>query len=384
MTKVPFFRPDITDVEISAVSNALREGWLTTGEKARSFEDHFAEKVGSKRALALNSCTSALHLALKVLEVGPGDEVLVPAIGFASSAEVVVHLGAKPVFIDVAKEDHTVDPDVIVSAITPRTRSIIVVDFAGQPAKLNAILDIAHSHNIKVVEDAAHALPAKYHDSFVGSISDITCFSFYSTKTMTTAEGGMATTNSDEWAEGMRLMSLHGISKPAWLREKSKRPWHYDIKTLGWKCNMPDLAAALGLAQLSRLDAMTDQRRAIAKLYLQAFQEQDYFECLLERPECEHAWHLFVMKLRPGVLRIERDQFLQEMNEHGVSTSVHFIPLHMHTYYREKYGYQPEDCPVSLSVYQNSFSLPIYSAMTIEEAERVISVVMEIGQKYRR
>jgi len=381
---LPFSLPDITAAEADAVTGALRSGWLSTGPRVRRFEVEFATRVGAKHAVAVNSCTAAMHLALEAVGVGPEDEVVVPTMTFAATAEVVRYLGARPVLVDVRAADHAIDPVAAERAVTPRTRAILPVHYGGKPCDLEPILALARTRNLVVIEDAAHAFPARWHHRAIGSIGDITCFSFYATKTITTGEGGMATTERDDWAERMRIMSLHGISKDAWKRYTAEGSWYYEIVAPGFKYNMGDLAAALGLVQLARADEMLARRRRIARAYFDAFHSNDALELLDPGPFDDHAWHLFVVRLRPETLRIDRGRFIEELKTRGIGTSVHFIPLHLHPYYRRTYGYEPGDFPVALDCYQRSISLPIYSKMTDDDVHRVIEAVTDLTRQHRR
>jgi dTDP-4-amino-4,6-dideoxygalactose transaminase len=385
MSFLPFALPDITDAEIGAVSDALRSGWITTGPKTKQLESDFAAAVGASHGVAVNSCTAALHLALEAIGVSASDEVIVPTMTFAASAEVVRYLGAHPVLVDVLPGDHNLDPERVEKAITKKTKAIIPVHFGGQACQLNRIMFLAGRYDLKVVDDAAHAFPCSFDGAKIGGPGcDITCFSFYATKTLTTAEGGMATTSNAEWADRMRVMALHGISKDAWKRYTAEGSWYYEIVAPGFKYNMTDVAAAMGLVQLSRAQEMLDKRRRIARLYTEAFSSNPCFELLKVCEFEEHAWHLFVTKLVDGTLTIDRNQFIEELKARGIGTSVHFIPLHIHPYYRETYGYRPDDFPVALDAYRRSISLPIYSKMSDADIERVISAVSDIAAHHRR
>ncbi len=383
MEFLPFAPPDITEAEVKAVADVVRGGWITTGSEAKEFEKRFSEITRAKHAVAVNSCTAAMHLALEAIGINAGDEVIVPTLTFAASAEVVRYLDAKPVLVDVLPGDHTMDPAAVERAITPRTKAIMPVHFAGQACDMEPIMDLARRHGLRVIEDAAHAFPAYYKGKIVGSIGDITCFSFYATKTITTGEGGMAVTDNDEWAERMRIMSLHGISKDAWKRYTAEGNWYYEIVAPGFKYNMTDIAAALGLVQLSRAEEMLEKRRAVARAYTEAFKDNPAIELLDVRNFDEHAWHLFVIKLRDGVLSIDRNRFIEELKALGIGTSVHFIPLHIHPYYRDTYGYSPGDFPVALDCFKRSISLPIYSKMVEADVTRVIDAVVEICRRFQ-
>jgi perosamine synthetase len=369
---LPFHLPDIGEAEIDAVVEALRSGWITTGPKTREFERRFAAAVGANHAVAVNSCTAALHLALEAIGIGPDDEVIVPTLTFAATGEVVRYLGARPVLVDVLQGDHNLDPAAVAAAVTGRTKAIIPVHFGGQACDLDAIRAVAREHGLKVVEDAAHAFPASFAGRTIGSQSDITCFSFYATKTLTTAEGGMAVTDDEAWADRMRVMALHGISKDAWKRYSAEGSWYYEIVAPGFKYNMTDVAAAMGLVQLERAQELLDKRRAIARAYSAAFSAIDAIELPWLRDFDAHAWHLFVIRLVDGKARIGRNELIERLKAAGIGTSVHFIPLHVHPYYRETYGYTPGDFPVALDLYGRSISLPIHPTMTDSDVSRVI------------
>ncbi len=381
---IPFAQPDITSEEIAAVVAVLESGWLTSGARGKQFEEEFAAAVGARHAVAVTSCTAAMHLALEALGVGPGDEVIVPTMTFAATGEVVRYLDAKPVLVDVKPDDHNIDPAAVERALTPRTKAILGVDFAGLACPLDDLLALVRPGKSYVVEDAAHAFPTEYRGRTVGTISDITCFSFYATKTLTTGEGGMVTTNDSGWAKRMRVMSLHGISKDAWNRYSQDGSWHYEIVAPGFKYNMSDIAAAMGRVQLRRAEEMRQRRETIAEAYRAAFAEEPGLELLRHPAAKEHSWHLYVIKLQLDVLRVDRGRFITALKERGIGTSVHFIPLHLHSYYRQTYGYGPADFPVSLDLYSRSVSLPIYSKMTDDQVGRVIEAVLDVAREYRR
>jgi len=374
---LPFALPDITEREITAVSDTLRSGWITTGPRTKEFEQKFAEAVGGRHAVAVNSCTAAMHLALEAIGVGPGDEVIVPTMTFAATGEVVRYMGAKPVLVDVRRGDHNIDPVAIERAITTRTKAIIPVHFGGQSSDLDSILTLAQTHGLKVVEDAAHAFPTSLNGKTIGSFGDITCFSFYATKTITTAEGGMAVTDDSALADRMRVMCLHGISKDAWKRYTAEGSWYYEIVAPGFKYNMTDVAAAMGLVQLERATELLNKRRSIARAYTQAFTGIDAIELTTVRDFDAHAWHLFVIKLVDGVAKIGRNEVIEMLKQDGIGTSVHFIPLHAHPYYRETYHTSPSDYPVAHDLYLRSISLPIHPRMTEADVDRVIVAVQQ-------
>ena len=380
---IPFFKPSIGEAEIESVVETLRSGWLTTGPKVKQFEADFRDRVGSKHALAVGSCTHALTLALEALGISAGDEVIVPSMTFASTGEIVMHLGATPVLADVLPGTLNIDPASVSQKVTDRTKAIIPVHYGGQAADLDAIQAIAKEHDLAVVEDAAHAIPATHNERLIGSISDVTCFSFYANKTITTGEGGMITTDRDDLAERMRIMTLHGISKDAWKRFSAEGSWYYEITAPGYKFNMTDIAGAIGVHQLAKCDDLWMKRQQIANYYRAAFEHVDAIETMDVDPSCQHAWHLFVIKIVPELLTIDRNAFINRLNELGVGTSVHYTPLHMHPLYRERFGYTPDDLPVAKSVYERIISLPIYAEMTEEHIEYVADTVNSIVEESR-
>jgi dTDP-4-amino-4,6-dideoxygalactose transaminase len=381
---LPFHIPDIGDEEIRSVVETLRSGWLTTGPKVQKFEEDFATYVGSNHALAVNSGTAALHLALDAVGIKEGDEVIVPTMTFTATAEVVLYFKATPVLIDCEPDTLNIDPRKVESKISSKTRAIIPVHFGGQPCAMEPILEIAHRHNLRVIEDAAHALPARYGDKTVGTIGDITCFSFYVTKTIATGEGGMATTNNPEWADRMRMMSLHGISKDAWKRYSSEGSWYYEVLSPGYKYNMTDIAAAIGIEQLKKCDKFFQLRRDIAAAYDEGFAELPEIRTPVCHPDLQHAWHLYVIQLDPERLRINRNQFIETLKQESIGTSVHFIPLHLHPYYQKTFGYTPADFPDASAVFQRTVSLPIFPMMSESDTRHVIRIVRNIVKQYRR
>jgi dTDP-4-amino-4,6-dideoxygalactose transaminase len=380
---LPFHVPTIGEEEIAAVVQVLKSGWLTTGSKTKEFEQEFARFVGARHAVAVNSATAALHLGLVAAGVGAGDEVIVPTMTFAATAEVVLYLNATPVLVDCAPDTLNIDPTAIESAITPRTKAIIPVHFAGQPCDSARILPLARSYGLKVIEDAAHALPARDDSRMVGSIGDITCFSFYATKTITTGEGGMATTDNAEWAEKMRMLSLHGISHDAWNRYSSEGSWYYEVADVGYKYNLTDIAATLGLEQLKKADAFAAARRRIAEAYTRAFADLPEVRTPFCAPGKQHAWHLYVIQLELERLALDRSGFIEALRQDNIGASVHFIPLHLHPFYRRTFGYRPEDFPNAFAAYQRIISLPIYPNMTATDVEDVIGAVTRTIERYR-
>jgi dTDP-4-amino-4,6-dideoxygalactose transaminase len=381
---IPFHKPTIGEDEIRSVVETLQSGWLTTGSKVKRFEEDFARYVGSKHAVAVNSGTAALHLALDAVGIKEGDEVIVPTMTFTATAEVVLYFKAKPVLVDCQPDTFNLDPTQLEAAITSKTKAIIPVHMAGQACDMNEILSIARKYDLRVIEDAAHALPASYRGKTIGTVGDITCFSFYATKTITTGEGGMATTDNSEWAERMRMMSLHGISHDAWKRYTKEGSWYYEVVSPGFKYNLTDIAAAIGIEQLKKCSEFWEARQRIAIIYEKAFAGLGEIQIPTCRKDVQHAWHLFVIQLNPQHLTIARNQFIEALREKGIGTSVHFIPLHLHPFYRESFGCKPEDFPNASVAFERIISLPIYPKMTEADVERVIEAVKSITREHRR
>ena len=361
----------------------LRSPWITTGPEAKRFELEFASYVGSSAALALSSCTAALHTALVTLGIGPGDEVITTPMTFVASVNVIEHVGARPILADVDADTLNVAPAAVAAAISPCTKAILPVHYAGHPVDLDAIWDLARAHGLAVIEDAAHAIAAKYNGRFVGSGDNPVAFSFYATKNLTTAEGGMLT-GDPAFLERARVLALHGMSRDAWTRYDKGGSWRYEIRAPGFKYNMTDIQAALGLCQLRKLAAFQERRRQVVRLYTEAFRDTDAFELPVERSNVEHAWHLYVLRLRPRVLRIGRDRFIEELAARNIGTSVHFIPVHLHPYYREKYGYQAAAFPVAYDNFQRMMSLPLHPRLSDQDVADVIEAVLDIERTYRR
>ncbi|HEV2656721.1 MAG TPA: DegT/DnrJ/EryC1/StrS family aminotransferase [Ktedonobacteraceae bacterium] len=382
-TFLPFALPHITQAEIDEVVDTLRSGWLTTGPKTKRFEIAFATRVGAPYALAVNSATAAMHLALDAIGLQAGDEVIVPDYTFTATAEVVVYFRARPVLVDVDPVTCNLDPAQLEASITERTRAIIVVHIAGLPAELDAIHAIASAHGLPVIEDAAHAFPASYRGRMIGTTSDLTAFSFYATKTLATGEGGMLTTANPAYAERAAMMALHGISRDAWKRYMAQGSWYYEVLQAGYKYNMTDIAAALGLQQLARSEWLWERRRAIARRYTEAFSSWPEVETPPDPAHVEHAWHLYLLRLRPERLAISRDEFIQALTEANIGTSVHFIPLHLHPFYRDTYHLATDDFPAALDAYRRVISLPIYPGMSDEDVEDVIAAIEQIIETNR-
>lgn len=378
-----FSPPAIGEEEIAAVVEVLRSDWITTGPRTREFEQRFRTVVQAPGGLALNSCTAALHTALVTLGIGPGDEVVTTPMTFAASVNVIEHVGATPVLVDVEPDTLNIDPENVAAAITPRTRAIIPVHFTGHPVDLDPLIDLARHHDLTILEDAAHALPASYKGRPIGSGSNPVAFSFYATKNLTTAEGGMLTADQ-EFLDRARVVSLHGMSRDAWKRYDKAGSWFYEVVLPGFKYNMTDMQAALGLVQLERLAQFQKRRREVVAAYADAFAREPALELPVERPEVEHAWHLYVLRLRPDALRIGRDQFIEELKRLNIGTSVHFIPVHLHPFYRNKYGYTPTQFPIVYGNYQRALSLPLHPGLSDQDVSDVCEAVRDTVERHRR
>ena len=381
LTPIPFHRPSIGDAEVEAAAEVLRSGWLTTGARAHALEAALAERLGVRHALAVNSATAALHLALEASGIGSGDEVIVPTYTFTACGEVCAYLGARPVLVDVG-EDYLIDPDAVAASTTKRTRAVMPVHFAGQAVDLREL--VADRERVRIVEDAAHALPADAGGVPAGRLGDAAAFSFYATKTMTTGgEGGMLVTDDDAIAARAATMRLHGINADAWNRYGAGGSWRYEVIDAGYKYNLTDLAAAIGLVQLERLDQMAEARTRIAQRYDRALGGSDLVTAPPRRPDDRHAWHLYVVGLRLEALAIDRGTVIDRLAGAGIGASVHFIPLHLHPYYQRELGYRPGDFPVAERLYERSLSLPIWPDMTDEQVDRTAATLLEICQSSR-
>jgi len=388
-TFLPFAPPLIGDEEINEVVQTLREGWITTGHRAQRFESEFAELVGAPAALAVNSATSAMHIALAALGIGEGDAVVSTTMTFASSIHVIEHQRALPVLVDVERDTLNIDPDQVEAAIkrTPGVKAILPVHLYGHPAEMDAIYEIATRHGLAVIEDAAHSLPARYHGRMIGAPQpgfeqpNLVAFSFYATKNLTTGEGGMLTGPPD-LVDQARMWSLHGMSRDAFRRYTSEGSWRYEVVLPGFKYNMPDVQAAIGLHQLKRLDAMQRRRRAIVAQYDEALGQLDALETPVERPGVESAWHIYLLRLKLDRLRIDRAQFIDELRARNIGASVHFIPIHLHPYYRDRYQLKPSDFPVAQSEFERMLSLPLSPAHSDQDVADVIEAVADIVREH--
>ncbi len=384
--KIPFSKVTCTGNELKYVKEVLESGWLTTAGKAQQFESLFAKEVGAKYSCAVNSCTAALHLGLEALGVKPGDKVFVPDMTFTASAEVVRYLGADPVFLDVEYGTSLLTPGILEKAINeyPDVKHLIIVHFGGHPAEMmqeggGAIIDICRKNSIKILEDAAHAFPAKLNNKYIGSFGDVTCFSFYANKTITTGEGGMIVTDDIEIYKRVKTMRLHGINRDIWDRFTSDKPsWEYDVVAPGYKYNMPDINAAIGLAQLEQADIFRSQRQQVVELYYELLHDVESLDLPVTKiPFEDHAWHLFPVLLneKAGILR---NDFIEKMAEMGVGTSVHYKPLHRMTYYKSRYNLKPEDFSVAEKIWQGTVTLPLYPGMTEKESLYVCDAIKRI------
>ncbi len=401
-TFLPFSPPNIGAEEINEVVDTLNSDWITTGPKVKKFEKEFAGFVRSPGALAVNSCTAALHLSLKILRVGEGDYVITTPMTFCSSVNVIEHVGAIPVLVDVLPDTLNIDPDRIADALEgkvagnhlkdlkkDKVKAVIPVHLYGHPCDMDSIIKIAKENRLALIEDAAHALPAYFKEHIIGapyndfSLPCFSCFSFYATKNITTAEGGMLT-GSTENIEKASVWSLHGLSRDAWKRYEKEGSWAYDVVFPGYKYNMTDMQASLGLWQLKKLPQFQRRRREIVRMYNEAFGEKEEIQLPVEKEEVTHAWHLYVIRLNLDALAISRNEFIEKLKEMQIGTSVHFIPIHLHSYYREKYGYKPDDFPIAYENYLRMISLPLHPRMTDEDVVSVIEAVTDVLQKSKR
>jgi dTDP-4-amino-4,6-dideoxygalactose transaminase len=388
--QIPFAKVVCDGNEMTYIREVLESGWLTSAEKVHRFENEFASFVGARFAYAVNSCTAALHLALDALGIGPGDKVLVPTMTFTATAEVVRYLGADQILLDVEYGSCLVNQAILVQALNdhPDVKVFIPVHYGGQAAQILSangvvgLLDLCREKGIRIVEDAAHAFPAKCCGKMVGGFGDITCFSFYANKTITTGEGGMLTTDDNQIGDRVKIMRLHGINKDVWNRYKSgDASWEYDVVAPGYKYNMPDTAAAIGLAQFEQAETYRNERERCARFYFNRLSALDCIDLpLLHVPMNDHAWHLFHIILKDSA-PVSRNRFIELMTEHGIGTSVHYKPLHRMTYYRERYGLRPEDYPNAERIWKGCVSLPIYPSLSDEDLDYICSTISCILQE---
>lgn len=387
MSFIPYALPLTGEDEINEVVDTIKSGWLTTGPKTKQFESDFANFVGAKYALAVNSATAGLHLGLEALGVGPGDKVITTVHTFTATAEVIRYLGADPVFVDIEGDSFNIDCDAIEKALINNSgvKVILPVHYAGQAANMTRIMSLAKKYDVKVMEDAAHALPTTHSGQMIGTIADITVYSFYANKTITTGEGGMIVTNNESYVKRISCMRLHGISKDVFDRFTSTKPsWHYQVVAPGFKYNMTDIAASMGIHQLKKAYTLQNRRQGIAEKYNSAFSDLPVKTPFISNPTDTHSWHLYVLQLDIEELAIDRDEFIRMMAEKGVGTSVHYIPLHMHPYWQENYNLTECDFPRSSSTYYRIVSLPNYPKMTDGQVDRVIKTVREIILEHKK
>jgi len=379
---LPFSPPAIGPEEIAEVVDTLTSDWITTGPKTRRFESDFAQFIGAPGALAVFSATDAMQVALAALGTSPGDEIITTTMTFCSTVHVIEHLGARPVLVDVEPDTLCIDPKAVERAVTSRTKGVLPVHLYGHPCDLDPLLDLAKSRGLFVLEDAAHALPARYKGRMVGTVGTATAFSFYATKNMTTAEGGMLTGDPDLLARA-RMWSLHGMSRDAYKRYSAEGSWFYEVVLPGFKCNMTDIQASLGLQQLKKLPRFQDRRRQVVQRYQSELGGLPEVETPTERAEVESAWHIYPLRLHLEALRIGRSQFIEELRARNVGASVHFIPVHVHPYYREKYGYSAHDFPVAAAHYERLVSLPLHPRLSDGDVDDVIEAVRDVVESFR-
>lgn len=390
-TQVPFFRVDVTPDEIEEVVESLRSGWLTSGPRVHRFEKEFAAATGGSFAIAVNSCTAALHLAVEALGLKAGDAVLVPTMTFAATAEVVRYQGAVPILVDCDPITTHIDLEDAARKCTPEVVGMIPVHVGGMMMDIDSLKHFCAERGLWLIEDAAHSFPAAWRPSAQqpwqrcgDNTASITCFSFYANKTITTGEGGMAVTNDPKLAERMRLMSLHGLSNDAWGRYANGGKWDYRIVAPGYKYNLTDMAAAIGIHQLARAEEMRRRREEIAAYYFEALKDVEEVELPSQNEDRIHAWHLFPIRLRLPRLTIQRDAFIDELKRAQVGCSVHWRPLHLHPYYRETFGWRQKDFPVASALWKRLISLPIFPTMREDELQYVIKVVKELCVRFQR
>lgn len=369
--------PTIGDAERSEVMDTLQTPWVTTGPKTRAFEEALRASLEAPAVVALNSCTAGLHVGLVALGVGPGDEVLVPAMTFCATANVVEHVGARPVLVDVCPDTLTLSPEAAAAAITPRTKVILPVHYAGHPAPMDELDALAERHGLAMLEDAAHAITTRYKGRLVGSRPNLAAFSFYATKNLTTVEGGCLTGEAG-LVEKARIIGHHGMNRDAWKRFDRSGTWYYEVVLPGFKYNMTDMQAGLGLVQLQRLPAFQARRREVVARYAAGLGDLAALELPVEREWAHSSWHLYVIRLRTEALRIGRNAFIEELKARNIGTSVHYLPVHMHPFYRDKYGYRPEDNPVAAAAYERMISLPLHAGLSDDDVDDVIEAVRDL------
>ena len=381
---LPFHQASIGEEEVKEIIQTLNSGWLTTGQKTRLFEKTFADYIGCKHAIGLNSCTSGLHLSLVVSGVSSGDEVITSPITFPATTNVIVHQNAKPVFVDVEPETLNINCSEIESKINDSTKAILPVHFAGHPCDMDTIISLAQKHNLTVIEDAAHALESKYHGNKIGAIGNFTAFSFYATKNITTGEGGMLTTNDDNYADKLRILSLHGISKNAWKRYGKEGFQHWELLMPGYKYNMFDVQASLGIHQIKKVESFLNRRVQIVKKYNDAFEKTEEIQLLKPESNIKHAHHLYVIVIKTENLKVSRDKVLNEIQKRGIGVAVHFRSLHLQPFFKQHFNYKKGMFPQAEYLSDRVISLPLYPKMTDEDVSRVIETVLGVLHSFRQ
>lgn len=379
-----FGAPDIREEDIQEVVTTLKSGWLSTGPRVARFEEDFKNYIGCKHAIALNSCTAGLHLALEILGIKEGDEVITTPLTFASTANVIIHQGATPVFVDVEGKTGNIDPKEIKKKITKKTKAIIPVHLYGRPCKMDEIMEMAKENNLLVIEDAAHAVETYYRDRKIGTIGDLTAFSFYATKNVVTGEGGMITTNNDEWAKKLRVLQLHGLSKDAWKRYSAEGFTPYDILYPGYKYNMMDIQAALGIHQLKRVEENLKIREKYFRMYNQAFSNIPEIETPIEEKNIRHARHLYTILLKMEKLKCDRNQFAVALQAENIGIGIHFLALHLSSYYKKRFGYRRGNFPNAEYISDRTISSPLSTKLTEEDINDVIAGVRKVIRHYKR
>lgn len=383
-TFLPVALPWIGEREKQLVLESLESGWITTGPKTQLLAERIAGLSGAKHAVVVNSATGALHLALEALGLGPGDEVVTSAYTFVATVNVVEHVRARTVLVDVEPDTLNLDPAAVEAAITPRTKAILTVDYGGHPCDYDRLQAIADRHGLVIVDDAAHALGASYRGRPVGTLASVTAFSFYATKNLSTGEGGAAVTDDEALADRIRLLSLHGMSRDAWKRYSDTGSWYYEVVAPGWKYNLSDVLAAIGVGQFERFDEFQRRRRELVARMSAGLAEVPGVRLPVERPEVVHAWHLFPIALELERLSIDRARFVKELRAENIGTSVHFIPIHFHPHFRDSLGLREGAFPVAENAYRRAITLPLFPRMTDRDADDVVEAVRRIARAFRR
>lgn len=375
-TFLPFFKPEIDENEINAVTEVLKSGWLTTGPNVLKFEEIIKQFTGVKHAIAVNSCTAGLHIMLDALDIKQGDEVITTPFTFTATANVIVHLGGKPVFVDIEEDTYNIDPEEIRKAITSKTKAIMIVHYAGHSCDMDKIMSIASEYKIPVVEDCAHAIDCYYKGKHVGNFGAGGVLSFYANKNLTTGEGGMILTNDDEIAEKARILRLHGISKDAWKRYSQSGKWYYEVEKCGYKYNFPDILAVIGIEQFKKFKRFQSRRKEIVQRYNEGLKELNVFKLPSNKEYNTHAYHIYPIVLKEN--NIDRGKFIEDLTAENIGLSVHFIPLHLQPYFQKTFGYKLGDFPVSEKIYSGLITLPLFPLMTNDDVDYVISSIKKV------